>query len=127
MGRKASLDYRNAESFVADRLEEAHWRILARNYRSVGFELDIIAEKGKTLAIIEVKSRQTYLTIPTDLTRLVSGRKKQCLFKGTQHFLACSEDQWDTIRFDLALVEQKGPGLNPPVLRYFVGFLTPFE
>jgi putative endonuclease len=124
---KQVLDYRRAEAFVADRLESAQWRILARNYRSVGFELDIIAEKGKTLAIVEVKSRRTYLSTPTDLTRLVSRRKKQCLIKGTRHFLARSENKWDTIRFDLALLEQKGPGLNPPVLRYFVGFLTPFE
>jgi putative endonuclease len=127
MGRDSPIDYRQVEDFVAERLVQARWRILARNYRSIGFELDIVAEKEKTLAIVEVKGRRTDRSNSIDLETLIPRRKRASLLRGAQHFISAHTDNWDTIRFDLAVVEKKGPVLNPPVLRYFVGFLSPFD
>ena len=127
MTKKPPVDYRKAEDFVAERLADARWRILARNYRFVGFELDIVADKGRTLAIVEVKARRIQESYGGNLEGLISKQKRASLIKGAQHFLAMSADNWDTVRFDLAVVEKKGPVLDLPVLRYFVGFLSPFE
>ena len=127
MNSKPPLNYRDAENLVANQLALAGWQILARNYRFCGFELDIVAEKGKTLAVIEVKSRRTEPSKPIDLTNLISRRKRRALLRGAQHFLSSQTKFWNTVRFDLAVVEKKGPELTPPVLKYYVAFLSPFD
>lgn len=46
-----------AEAFVAGRLERSGWRILDRNWRVRGGELDIVALDGETLVFVEVRVR----------------------------------------------------------------------
>ena len=45
------------ESFVAGRLERAGYRIVARNWRIRGGEIDIVALDGEILVFVEVKVR----------------------------------------------------------------------
>lgn len=45
------------EAFVAGRLERAGYRIVDRNWRIRGGELDIVALDGETLVFVEVKVR----------------------------------------------------------------------
>jgi len=45
------------EAFVAGRMERAGYRILARNWRVRGGELDIVALDGAVLVFVEVKVR----------------------------------------------------------------------
>jgi putative endonuclease len=45
------------EAFVAGRLERAGYRILDRNWRMRGGELDIVALDGEILVFVEVKVR----------------------------------------------------------------------
>ncbi|MGQ0384920.1 MAG: YraN family protein [Gammaproteobacteria bacterium] len=48
---------RTAEAAAANLLERAGYRILRRNFRARGGELDLVAEDGGTLAIVEVRYR----------------------------------------------------------------------
>ncbi len=50
---------RGAETIAAMWLRLFGWRILARRARVRGGEVDIIARRGRTLAFIEVKARNT--------------------------------------------------------------------
>ncbi|MBR4257345.1 MAG: YraN family protein [Clostridia bacterium] len=45
------------ESVACRYLEEKGYKIVARNYYVKGGELDVVAENGKVLAIVEVKTR----------------------------------------------------------------------
>ena len=49
---------RAGEDAVCDYLEEKGCKILARNYRKKGGEIDIIAQDGDTAVFIEVKTRK---------------------------------------------------------------------
>ena len=49
---------RRAEEAVARRLWWNGYKILARNFKTPGGEIDIIARKGDTVAFVEVKARQ---------------------------------------------------------------------
>jgi putative endonuclease len=46
------------EDLAADYLVAAGYRIVGRNYRCPFGEIDIVAEEGKTLVFVEVKSRR---------------------------------------------------------------------
>ena len=46
------------ENLAADFLKKKGYRILARNYKTVIGEIDIIAEDGETVVFIEVKTRK---------------------------------------------------------------------
>lgn len=48
---------RAAESAAAQMLEHSGYRILRRNFRARGGEIDLVAEDGGTLAIVEVRYR----------------------------------------------------------------------
>ncbi|MGQ0429692.1 MAG: YraN family protein [Gammaproteobacteria bacterium] len=48
---------RAAEAAAARLLEQNGYRILRRNFRTRGGELDLVAEDGGTLAIVEVRYR----------------------------------------------------------------------
>lgn len=50
---------KQGEQIAIEYLQSAGFRILERNYRYQKAEVDIIALKDKTLAIVEVKTRST--------------------------------------------------------------------
>lgn len=104
-----------AEEHIAQILTQQGWTILERNYRHIGFELDIIAEKKTTLIVVEVKFRKFAIFLPD----MISSRKKNYLQKGTRHYLSHAKGNWETIRFDLAIVE--GEDLK---VTYVPGFLS---
>lgn len=56
MAKKDELG-RAGEARAADYLEERGFRILARNWRGVRGEVDIIADDGEDIVIVEVKAR----------------------------------------------------------------------
>ena len=68
--RKATVDRRRtrhaayrlglrAETRAALALQLKGWRILARRFRANGGEIDIIIQRGETIAFVEVKARAT--------------------------------------------------------------------
>lgn len=73
------------EAFAAAWLEQRGYAILARNWRTRTGEIDIIAEKDKTLIFFEVK------TLPhtpfSDLDIIVGSRKQERICRTAKYFL----------------------------------------
>jgi putative endonuclease len=68
---------RRAEALVAERLEQACWRIVDRNVRLPSGELDIVALDGGTLVFVEVKAGRVGATVGPELPAHAVGRRKQ--------------------------------------------------
>jgi len=77
------------------------WRILAADWRCPSGEIDILARRGRVLAIIEVKSR-------ADLTTAafaISPRQRRRISRAASAFLLLRPDLAElTLRFDVMLV-----------------------
>jgi putative endonuclease len=94
---------RRAEQLVADRLEAAGWRIVARNARSRHGELDIVALDGRTLVFVEVKAGRAGAAFGPERPVLSIGRRKQLQVRRlAAAFMAAHRDlpHYDRIRFD---------------------------
>jgi putative endonuclease len=68
---------RRGEDLVADRLERAGWRIVARNARLPSGELDLVALDGTTLVFVEVKAGTRGRRRGPELPAHAVGRRKQ--------------------------------------------------
>lgn len=94
---------------------------MARNVRHVGFELDLVATKGRTLIVVEVKARQRAPSSDREFQMLLPPKKKAALRRGSDRALAIYGQGVTSARIDLAVVyrhpEQSEGTL---VLRYFV-------
>lgn len=100
------------ENLVSDKLVAAGWKILARNFRRKGSEIDIIAAKGRTISFVEVKTR-TKVGISCDIMRLASHHKQLSLSRGVMAFVQEGELTNKTLRLDLAVVySTKNGGLK---------------
>ena len=77
------------------------WRIVARGWRCPSGEIDILARRGKVLAIIEVKSRGEVAAAATALSR----RQRRRIGRAAQAFLVSRPDLAALApRFDVMLV-----------------------
>lgn len=57
MSSKITGNY--GEELACQFLKKLHYKILERNYRIRGGEIDIVAKDGETLVFVEVKTRHT--------------------------------------------------------------------
>lgn len=82
-------------------LKARGYRIIARNYRWRGGEIDIIARDGESLAFIEVKARADERFAPAEeaLTRW----KRERLIRTAQHYIARYRPRVP-LRFDVVTV-----------------------
>tara|TARA_R110002012_G_scaffold263456_1_gene446214 strand:- start:43987 stop:44346 length:360 start_codon:yes stop_codon:yes gene_type:complete len=91
---------------VGEQLAVAHlikhgYQIKYRNYRFLKAEVDIIAQKGATLAIVEVKSRTT--NFMDDLNDLIPPKKRKLLVLAADHYVV--EQKLDVdVRFDIITI-----------------------
>lgn len=77
------------------------WRIMARGWRCPSGEIDIVARRGRVLAIIEVKSRGQVAVAATAL----APRQRRRITRATEAFLVAHPDLAGLdLRFDLMLV-----------------------
>jgi putative endonuclease len=77
------------------------YRILAQDYRSPAGEIDVVARRGSTLAIIEVKARDSVAAAAEAITP----RQRNRIFNAARLFVARHPRHADcTIRFDIMLV-----------------------
>jgi putative endonuclease len=102
------------EAFVAGRLQRAGWKILDRNWRTRGGELDIVALDGDVLVFVEVRVRSGDRVVAAEET--VGRTKIARLMRAAEVYVAAhpqlSEHIW---RVDFVAVTL---GSNGAVRRY---------
>ncbi|MBS1878412.1 MAG: YraN family protein [Actinobacteria bacterium] len=103
MTQKRLSTGRRAEQLVAERLEAAGWRIVARNPRTRQGELDIVALDGGTLVFVEVKAGRAGAGHGPERPVLSVGPRKQLQVRRlAAAFMAARRDlpRYAEIRFD---------------------------
>ncbi|WP_222983021.1 YraN family protein [Flagellimonas meishanensis] len=93
------------EQKAVDFLRNGGYAILARNYRYLNAEVDIIAQKEDTLAIVEVKSRT--MGFLGDVSNMVSAKKVKLLMLAANHFVEERDLDVD-VRFDVITIIRNG-------------------
>jgi putative endonuclease len=73
------------ERRAAAHLARLGWRILARNVRAGGVEMDLVATRRDVVAFVEVKTRRSRAFGPGELA--VDGRKRGRLLRGAAAWL----------------------------------------
>ncbi len=87
-----------AEDRAAAWLRRQGYRVMARNVRNAGGELDLVACEGDTLCFVEVKARASGRFGPAVLA--VDATKRRKLGRAASAYLA--RDPWDgPVRFDV--------------------------
>jgi putative endonuclease len=102
------------EQIAADFLLDKGYIILFRNWRHGQKEVDVIAQKGKLVAFVEIKTRGSYrIGFPEEA---VTARKKGYLKTAAAAF-AATRPQWLHIRFDIIsiLMEQ---GITKEIIHF---------
>ncbi|QBN19397.1 YraN family protein [Flavobacterium nackdongense] len=93
------------EEMAVEFLQKNGYEILATNWTFQKAEIDIIAQKEKTLAIVEVKTRSTLdFGLPQDF---VKPKKIQLLVKAVNEYVI-SNDLDVEVRFDIIAVHKEG-------------------
>ncbi len=89
---------KEGEDAAAEYLKNKGYKILARNWRSGRYEIDLIAEHYETLIIAEVKSRSgTYFEQPF---QAVTKKKQRFLINAANAYIDKFEIDLET-RFDI--------------------------
>jgi putative endonuclease len=92
---------RRGETVCAWWLRLKGYRILARNLKTPQGEIDILARRGRTVAVVEVKSRDEVAVAGESVTR----DKRRRLLRAARYVLArFPEESGISIRFDAMLV-----------------------
>lgn len=90
-----------AENFVCEWLQKRGWTVVARNFRTLRAEIDIIAKNNGILAFVEVKfASNGSTTMP--LEKIDS--RKQARIAHAAGFYLVKHNSQDQIRFDVAVV-----------------------
>lgn len=101
---------RAGEDAAAEFLRTKGLKVVVRNWRSGGLELDLICRDGDTLVFVEVKTRgRGSLGRPSDG---LGGAKQAKLARAASLYLS-ETDSWDAAcRFDLVSVTETGEGMR---------------
>ncbi len=106
------------EARAAHYLENRGYRIVARNVRAGGVELDLVARRGRLVIFVEVKTRRTRRFGPPELA--VDRAKRQRLVAGARAWLYEDHRRFERVRFDVMAwqVSAEGPGKDSWALRH---------
>ncbi len=108
------------EAIAALYLEISGYRVLRRNLRRGPLEIDLVAEKGRTLAFIEVRFRSSRTHGRPEET--VRWRKRRNLVRAVGGMIADLQVRPGArIRIDLIAIERQGYRLT---LRHYPGWCT---
>lgn len=96
---------KEGEKKAVEYLQKQGYSILHTNYTYQKAEIDVIAQQGNILAIVEVKTRSTLdFGLPQDF---VKPKKVQLLVKAINHYI--EENDLDVeARFDIIAVHKNG-------------------
>lgn len=97
------------ENVAAQFLEAHSFRILNRNFRTRSGEIDIIAQSGRTIVFVEVKTRSN--TAYGQPAEYVTRRKQEKLLKAALYYLHSLGQDDAPARFDVIEVLSTSQGL----------------
>jgi len=97
------------EARAARHLARRGYRIVARNVRAGGVEIDLVVRRGRLVVFVEVKTRRSRRLGPPELA--VDPRKQARLVRGAAAWLAEHGRGVARARFDVIACEV-GPGEN---------------
>lgn len=95
------------ETRAAAFLARRGYRIVARNVRAAGVEIDIVARRGPLVVFVEVKTRRSRSFGPPEAA--VDARKQARLVRGAAAWLQAHRGFARRTRFDVIVCEP-GPG-----------------
>jgi putative endonuclease len=96
------------EARAARYLERRGWRILARNARAAGVEIDLIVLRAGVLAFVEVKTRRSRVAGAPE--EAVDRRKQARLVRGAAGWLRENRARGRRLRFDVIVCERDAQG-----------------
>ncbi|WP_339655817.1 YraN family protein [uncultured Maribacter sp.] len=92
---------KEGEQLAVDYLIKQGYTINYRNYRYLQAEIDVIAQKNDTLAIVEVRSRRSdYIE---NVAETVTPKKIKLLVMAANHYVTENEIDVD-VRFDIITI-----------------------
>ena len=103
-----------AEQLASSFLIQQGYRILERNYRCRGGEIDLVAQDGEVLCFVEVRSRRSS-TYGNPL-ETIGGRKRGRLIHAARHYLAVRARSDREVRFDVVGIVYE-PALSIDLVR----------
>ena len=106
---------RRGERAAEKHLRRNGYRIVARNFRAVGAEIDLVAMDGETLVFVEVKTRRSLVAGAPE--EAVDERKQQRLRRAAEVFATRYRAGDTEMRFDVVAVDASGKGLEIELLR----------
>jgi putative endonuclease len=96
------------EALAAAHLSRAGYRIVGRNVRAGGVELDLIAARGNLCVFVEVKTRRSRNQgLPEEA---VDARKRERLVRGAAAWMREQGARARRVRFDVIAVEPSADG-----------------
>ena len=104
------------EELALNLLKKKKYRILERNYRTNLGEIDILAQDGKTLVVVEVKTK-TDRKKGSAIEMITPAKQKKLILLTLQ---LQKQTQSDNVRIDVVTVDQ---GLNNPQIRHHRGVI----
>lgn len=100
---------KKGEELAVDHLLKKGYRIVYKNYRYIKAEIDIIAQKGHVLAIVEVKSRSSDYW--QNIAEIITDKKIKLLVRAANHYVV-SNDLDVEVRFDVISVLKENGGFK---------------
>jgi putative endonuclease len=97
---------KQAERLAVLNLRKAGYCILAKNYRTSFGEIDIVAQRGKTLIFCEVKSKTA--TFHGQPFEAVTPLKQERLKKLAQAYIQKEKPTFQEVRFDVISILFQG-------------------
>ena len=106
---------RRGERAAEKHLRRSGYRIVARNFRAAGAEIDLVAMDGDILVFVEVKTRRSREAGAPE--EAVDERKQKRMRRAAEIFATRYRADDVTMRFDIIAVDASGKRLEIELLR----------
>jgi putative endonuclease len=106
---------RRGERAAEKHLRRMGYRIVARNFRAAGAEIDLVAIDGGTLVFVEVKTRRSRAAGTPE--EAVDERKQGRMRRAAEVFAKRYRAEDSEMRFDIVAVDASGRRLELEVVR----------
>ena len=106
---------RRGERAAEKYLRRSGYRIVARNFRAAGAEIDIVAMDGETLVFVEVKTRRSRDAGAPE--EAVDERKQKQIRRAAEIFATRYRADEVEMRFDIIAIDASGKRLEIELLR----------